>query len=572
MSDSEKDVFRIGGCASQIYKERYTQWCTQTAADADMRLELEMIDGDDEAIQERFGVELRFGTGGLRGIMGAGTARMNRYVVRRATRGLAAYMKKTGLPFTVAIGYDSRIHSQLFAQEAAEALTACGMDVWLYPRIEPTPALSWAVRKLGCGAGIMITASHNPAEYNGYKVYGSDGCQITDNVAEKIFNEILALGYFDEIQKERKGKILQIPENILDEYLERELSYLTMTLDGLHVVYTPLNGTGLECVRKALIKAGISEFVVVPEQERPDGNFTTCPSPNPEKKEAMELGLRLCESFKPDILLATDPDCDRMGTAVQDDMGDYHLLNGNEVGILLFDYICRRRQELGTMPRQPVAITTVVSTEMASVVAVKYGIELRRTLTGFKYIGEQIGKLEEDGKQECFLFGFEESFGYLSGSHVRDKDAVNACLIFCEMVAYYKEKGYSVLQVLDNLKAECGYYWEELRVFDFPGIVGMERMKKDMTRLRDMPPAELAGKKVVEIIDYLKTEKTELPASDVMEFRLQDGGRVTVRPSGTEPKIKVYLSLRETSELRINEKSDTVFENICQGLGIEIAE
>lgn len=522
-------------------REHFLQWLEQ--GDQETKAELEAIQNDQKEIEERFSAELRFGTGGLRGILGAGTNRMNRYVVRRATRGLAAYLQKNDLPRSVAVSYDSRINSRLFAEETARTLTACGLDVWLYPRLEPTPALSWAVRRLGCGAGVMITASHNPAEYNGYKVYGPDGCQITDKAAGKILSEIQSCGYFDFIQTEREGTLHQIPENILDEFLEQELAQLTRGLQGLTVVYTPLNGTGLECVKRTLEKAGVDEITIVPEQEQPDGTFSTCPAPNPENPEAMALGLKLCEEKQADLLLATDPDCDRVGVAAKDD-GQYRLISGNQMGVLLLDYICKTRK----LPERPVALTTIVSTEMASAAAEHYGVELRRTLTGFKYIGEQIGLLEQNGEVERFLFGFEESYGYLSSPHVRDKDAVNACLLICEMAAYYKEQDKTLWQVWGELEEEYGIYTEKLCSVSFPGADGFRRMCEVMECLRSQPPEQIAGTAVRQVVDYRESEKTGLPVSDVMAFHLKDGGRVIVRPSGTEPKMKAYLSVKSSTK------------------------
>lgn len=539
-------------------RERYLEWLK--SADAETKLELEAIQDDPKEIEERFSLELKFGTGGLRGILGAGTGRMNRYVVRRASRGLAAYLLKSDLPHSVAISYDSRINSKLFAEETAGTLIACGLDVWIYPRLEPTPALSWAVRRLGCGAGVMITASHNPAEYNGYKVYGPDGCQITDKVAKEILAEIQAHGYFDPIDPKQQGKTHQIPENILDEFLERELAQMTRTLHELKVVYTPLNGTGLECVSRALQRADVQKLSIVSEQEHPDGNFPTCPAPNPENPEAMTLGLELCEKEQADLLLATDPDCDRVGVAAKN--GDqYKLFSGNQMGVLLFDYICKTRIQQGTLPQRPVAFTTIVSTEMATDVAKHYRVELKRTLTGFKYIGERIDLLERDGELDRFIFGFEESYGYLSTPHVRDKDAVNACLLICEMAAYYKEKGKTLWQVWKELEKKHGVYTEKLFSFAFPGADGFQKMCGIMERLRKEPLRQIAGVAVKQIIDYKETEKTGLPVSDVLAFYLEDGSRIVIRPSGTEPKVKGYLSVRtRTGEegkdqiIRIEEK------------------
>ena len=521
-------------------KERFAQWIK--CVDSTSAAELTAVQDSAIEIKDRFYKELEFGTGGLRGMLGCGTNRMNVYVVRRATRGLAAYILKNGLPRAVAVSYDSRINSALFAEETAKTLSSYGIDAWVFPRLEPTPALSWAVRELGCGGGVMITASHNPAEYNGYKVYGREGCQITNEVAESILEEIHALGYFEPLPPPDEGRIHQIPEAVLDSFIEAELSLLSERLDGLRVVYTPLNGTGLECVKRALMRAGVKDrdVLVVPEQEDPNGKFPTCPRPNPEERAAMELGLKLCEKYRPDLLIATDPDCDRVGIAVPDGEG-YRLLNGNEIGVLLFDYICRTRKERGKMPCDPVAVTTVVSTYMADAIAADYGVELRRTLTGFKYIGEQIGELENKGESSRFIFGFEESYGYLTGTHVRDKDAVNASLMICGMTVYYKRMGKGLVQVLRELEEQYGYHAEKLLSVQFGGANGATRMNAIMGRLREMPLDKIDHESVNTIIDYNLPEMTGLPASNVLEFQLENGSRVTIRPSGTEPKMKAYV-------------------------------
>ncbi len=530
-------------------KERFAQWLE--CVDSESAEDLKAVRDDAGEIKDRFYKDLEFGTGGLRGMLGCGTNRMNIYVVRRATRGLAAYILKKGLSRSVAVSFDSRINSRLFAEETARTLSSYGIEAWLYPRLEPTPALSWAVRELGCGGGVMITASHNPAEYNGYKVYGRDGCQITNEAAKSILSEINAMGYFDPLPAIDESLIHQIPETVLDRFIETELSLLPDQIDGLRVVYSPLNGTGLECVKRALAGAGVKELIVVPEQEKPDGRFPTCPRPNPEERAAMELGLKLCAAYRPDLLIATDPDCDRVGIAVPDGDG-YRLLNGNEVGILLFDYICKTKKESGTLPHDPVAVTTVVSTYMADAVAANYGVELRRTLTGFKYIGEQIGELEKSGESDRFIFGFEESYGYLTGTHVRDKDAVNASLMICGMAAYYKRMGKGIAQALDELKEKYGYHAEKLMSVQYGGASGATKMAAIMGKLRDVPPEEIGRERVSAVVDYNCPEMTGLPASNVLEFQLEDGSRVTVRPSGTEPKIKVYVLAHGRTEEECN--------------------
>ncbi len=527
----------------------YTLWCDHATEDPDLSNELLALDPqkDAAAIYDRFYRNLEFGTGGLRGVIGAGTNRMNIYVIRRATQGLANYLKSTTLPQSVAIGYDSRIKSDLFAREAARVLAANGITAWLYPRLEPTPALSWAVRHLGCGAGICVTASHNPAKYNGYKVYGADGCQITLEVAAAVLGEIEKVDMFGGVSYcENSDLIRTIPESCLEAFLDAVQAQSVAgpgKLD-LKVVYTPLNGAGLECVTKILKRIGIEDVTVVPEQEQPDGNFPTCPYPNPEIREAMEKGLQLCRELKPDLLLGTDPDCDRMGVAVpQGD--DYRLITGNEMGVLLLDYVCRKRIENGTMPENPIAVTTIVSTDMGDAVAREYGVELRRVLTGFKFIGEQIAMVENEGHPERYIFGFEESYGYLSGAHVRDKDAVNASMLCCEMTAWYRAQGMTLAQAIDALYAKHGCYRNDLGSFTYEGADGMAKMKAIMDELRANPPADLAGEPVTHVVDYLAGANS-LPKSNVLEYQSANS-KILVRPSGTEPKIKVYLSSRAAS-------------------------
>ena len=541
-------------------RAEYSRWLERAVDDSDLIEELRGLDPDGGEVSDRFYRDLAFGTGGLRGVLGAGTNRMNIYTVRRATQGLCAWLKASGGTPSVAIAHDSRIKSDLFAREAARVLAANGVTAWIYPRLEPTPALSWAVRYFHCGAGICVTASHNPAKYNGYKVYGPDGGQITLEAAEHVQDAIdstdpfdgVALADFDAAVAD--GRIRYIPEQCLEDFLDavQKLS-LSGGAEDLSVVYTPLNGSGLECVSKILSRIGVKDVTVVPEQEKPDGHFPTCPYPNPEEREAMLRGLELCEKLHPDLLLGTDPDCDRMGSAVPEGDG-YRLLTGNEMGVLLLDYICRRRLELGTMPEKPVAVTTIVSTDMADAVAAEYGVELRRVLTGFKFIGEQIGLLEAEGHGERFLFGFEESYGYLSGSHVRDKDAVNASMLCCEMAAWYKKQGMTLADAIRALYEKHGYTCCAVKSFAFEGEGGMERMAAVMDSLRAAPPAEIAGRAVTGRTDYQTGEGValELPRSNVLEYRM-DGAKLIVRPSGTEPKIKVYLSARAESMERAQE-------------------
>ncbi len=541
-------------------RAEYSRWLERAVDESDLIEELRGLDPDGGEVSDRFYRDLAFGTGGLRGVLGAGTNRMNIYTVRRATQGLCAWLKASGGTPSVAIAHDSRIKSDLFAREAARVLAANGVTAWIYPRLEPTPALSWAVRYFHCGAGICVTASHNPAKYNGYKVYGPDGGQITLEAAEHVQAAIdstdpfdgVALADFDAAVAD--GRIRYIPEQCLEDFLDavQKLS-LSGGAEDLSVVYTPLNGSGLECVTRILGRIGVKDVTVVPEQEHPDGHFPTCPYPNPEEREAMLRGLELCEKLHPDLLLGTDPDCDRMGSAVPEGDG-YRLLTGNEMGVLLLDYICRRRMELGTMPEKPVAVTTIVSTDMADAVAAEYGVELRRVLTGFKFIGEQIGLLEAEGHGERFLFGFEESYGYLSGSHVRDKDAVNASMLCCEMAAWYKKQGMTLADAIRALYEKHGYTCCAVKSFAFEGEGGMERMAAVMDSLRAAPPAEIAGRAVTGRTDYQTGEGValELPRSNVLEYRM-DGAKLIVRPSGTEPKIKVYLSARAESMERAQE-------------------
>ena len=549
----------------------YKLWLERAREDPDLSAELAALDPekDADAIHDRFYRDLEFGTGGLRGILGAGTNRMNIYVIRRATQGLCAYLKSANLPGKVAIGYDSRIKSDLFALEAAKVIAANGLTAYLYPRLEPTPALSWAVRYCGAGAGICVTASHNPARYNGYKVYGPDGCQITLEAAAAVLGQIQKVDMFDgplvmeEQDARAAGRIVSIGEDCLEAFLDA-VQAQSMAQGGkpdLKVVYTPLNGTGLECVTRILDRIGIRDVTLVPEQAHPDGHFPTCPYPNPEIRDAMELGLALCRKVKPDLLLGTDPDCDRMGVAVpQGD--DYRLITGNEMGVLLLDYICRRRLESGTMPDKPVAMTTIVSTDMADLVAKEYGVELRRVLTGFKFIGEQIGLLEQAGTPERFVFGFEESYGYLSGTHVRDKDGVNASMLCCEMAAWYREQGLTLAQAMDALYEKYGCFHNRLGSFTYEGADGMAKMQTIMDTLRAAPPKTLAGEPVTEVTDYRRGVRG-LPGSNVLEFR-SERHKVLVRPSGTEPKIKVYLSSRAGTMAEAEKATESLLAGIAE--------
>ena len=551
------------------YQQVYDLWRARAVEDPDLRAELAAVQGDEAAVADRFYRDLAFGTGGLRGVIGAGSNRMNIYTIRRATQGLADYINAEGLPKKVAVAHDSRIKGDLFSREAARVLAANGITAYLYPRLEPTPALSWAVRYLGCGAGICVTASHNPAQYNGYKVYGADGCQITLEAAAKVLAAIGQHDYFDSPkladydEAVAAGTIRAIPDACLSDFVDAVLALRPGNdVSKLKLVYTPLNGSGLEPVKLLLERMGVTQLTVVPEQAQPDGNFPTCPYPNPEIRQAMEAGLKLCDAVRPDLMIGTDPDCDRMGAAVPDGQGGYRLITGNEMGVLLLDYICRTRTANGTMPEAPVAVTTIVSTDMADPIAQKYGVELRRTLTGFKFIGEQIGLLEAEGHAERYIFGFEESYGYLSGGHVRDKDGVNAVMLACEAAAWYAARGMSLLDAVNALYKEHGFYRSALKSYTFEGESGMRTMQGIMARLRADEPFVIAGYGVDKVTDYQRSG-TGLPKADVLEYRLENGAKLMVRPSGTEPKIKVYLSAVAGSEA----EADAINERLAEAAG-----
>ena len=552
-------------------RNQYSLWLSQPTLDPALRAELSAMAEDARAIDDAFGCELAFGTGGLRGILGAGTNRMNVHVVRRAAQAVAEYLNGTSLPKRAAIGYDSRIGSTRFARETAAVFAANGIEAYIYPRLEPVPALSFAVRALSCGVGVCITASHNPAQYNGFKVYGSDGCQLTPAGVAQIAANLRNRSYFDGIQTGdfdallAAGSIRWIPDALLDAYIDSILS-LRVTKDdlsGLKLVYTPLNGSGKECVEKLLKKLGVHDLTLVSEQAEPDGNFPTCPYPNPEIREAMQKGLELSRLVKPDLLIGTDPDCDRCGIAVPD-KGSYRLLSGNEVGVLLLDFICRMRKEAGTLPERPVAVTTIVSTAMADPIAKACGVELRRTLTGFKYIGEQIGLLEREGHPERFIFGFEESCGYLSGTHVRDKDGVNAAVLLCEAASWYQKRGMTLADAIDALYERYGCYVHSQQSLAFSGAAAMAQMASVMQRLREKPPSGIGAFPVAAVTDYL-TAPTGLPRSDVLAFQLTGGASVVVRPSGTEPKLKLYLSAKADTRAAADAQLQTL-EAACRTL------
>lgn len=550
-----------------MVNERYALWCEKAVADKDVADELKNMKNDSEAISEAFYKDLEFGTGGLRGIIGAGTNRMNIYTVGKASQGLAAYVNSVTEKGSIAVAYDSRIKSDVFARTAASIFAANGIKVYIYEELMPTPMLSYAVRHFKCDAGIVITASHNPAKYNGYKAYGADGCQLGIEAADYVLSIMNKVDIFQDVKSMdfdtavNEGKIEFIGDDVIEEYLNEVLACRVAPetdVKALNVVYTPLHGSGNKPVRKILTKLGVENVSVVPEQELPDGNFPTAPYPNPEIKQAFECALKLAETKNPDLLLATDPDCDRVGIAIPYD-GEYKLLTGNDVGALLLDFIIDRRQANGTLPKNPIAVKTIVTTELCRKIAEDKGVQLIDVLTGFKFIGEQIGILEEKGEENRFIFGFEESYGYLGGSYVRDKDAVIASMLICEMVAYYKSQGKNLIDVLDSLYKKYGYFICGQLSFTCEGASGMKQIMGIMENLRTDMPKEIAGAKVIKADDYEKSlsfdlvngteTKITLPVSNVLCYYLEDGSSLIVRPSGTEPKIKIYLSaVGETDE------------------------
>ena len=530
----------------------YRRWCAATLEDPALTAELKEIAGDENEIKERFAIALEFGTGGLRGVLGAGSNRMNIYTVRQAAQGLANWVKSQGGEQLVAVSYDSRINSDVFAREVACVLAANGIRVRIYDALMPVPALSFATRYYHANAGVMITASHNPAKYNGFKAYGPDGCQVTDHAAEVIYAEIQKTDILEGAkhipfdQGVAQGLIRYVGDDCKEAlYSAIEACAVRPGLcktAGLKLVYSPLNGSGLVPVTRVLHDIGIDDITIVPEQQYPDGHFPTCPYPNPEIFEALRLGLALAEKTGADLMLATDPDADRVGIAMRCADGSYELVSGNEMGVLLLDYICAGRIEKGTMPAHPVAVKSLVSTPLADAVAAHYGVELRNVLTGFKWIGDQIARLEAEGHVERFLFGFEESYGYLAGPYVRDKDAIVSSMLICEMAAYYRSIGSSLKERLEAIYAKYGRYLNRTDSFEFPGLSGMDKIAGIMETLRTHPPKDIAGCPVTQVVDYEQTQQTGLPASNVLMFRLEGGASVIVRPSGTEPKIKMYFT------------------------------
>ncbi|MCH3986601.1 MAG: phospho-sugar mutase [Lachnospiraceae bacterium] len=555
-----------------MYRDEYERWLAADLEDVDLKMELRSIKDDDAAIKERFAVALKFGTAGLRGTLGAGTNRMNIWVVRQATQGVADWVKTQGGTQTVAISYDSRLKGWTFARDAAGVLAANGIHVRIYDELMPVPALSFATRYYHCNAGIMITASHNPAQYNGYKAYGPDGCQMTDDAAAVVYDSIqktdvlTGAKYMSFAEGVEKGLIRFVGEDckqgLYDAIEARQIRPGAAKGSGLKLVYSPLNGTGLVPVTHVLNDIGIDDITIVPEQEYPNGYFTTCPYPNPEIFEALEKGLELAKKTGADLMLATDPDADRVGIAMKCADGTYELVTGNEMGVLLLDYICAGRIEKGTMPKNPVAVKSIVSTPLANLVAKHYGVELRETLTGFKWIGDQIAKLEADGEVDRFIFGFEESYGYLAGPYVRDKDAVIASMLICEMAAYYRSIGSSIKQRLEEIYAQYGRYLNKVDSYSFPGLSGMDKMAGIMENLRKNPPKEFAGKKVTKVTDYEKPEETGLPKANVLIYALDDGSTIVIRPSGTEPKIKTYFTTKGRDLAEAEAEKDKLAEAV----------
>jgi len=565
----------------------YSLWCEKAVLDGDLVSELESVRGNEDEILDRFYRSLEFGTAGLRGVIGAGTNRMNIYTVNQATQGISNYLNEAFENPSVAIAYDSRIKSDLFAKEAAGVLAANGIKVYIYPELVPTPMLSFAVRRLKCSSGIIITASHNPAKYNGYKCYDPNGYQMTDEAAQKTYEYIQQVDIFDGVKRMdfekgvSDGIIEYIGRDIYEEFYSAvekcQVNPGICEKANLKVIYTPLNGTGNKPVREILRRIGVKDVRVVKEQENPDGNFPTCPFPNPEIKQVFERGIEMTKSDRADLLLATDPDCDRMGIAVYDG-NDYVLMSGNEVGVLFAEYLLSSLKEQGKMPENPIVVKTIVTTKLVEKVCENYGAECVDLLTGFKYIGELITNLEKENQSERFIVGMEESYGYLSGIHARDKDAVVASMLLCEMAAYYKSKGMSLVDKMNSLYEKYGMYYNTLLNFNFEGASGMQKMADMMTSLRENPPEEISGQKVVKTADYKKSEavnietgeKTEikLPKSNVLSYSLPDGSGAIVRPSGTEPKIKIYITAVAPDKAAAVKKADEIGESMKKILGV----
>ncbi|MBR7133434.1 MAG: phospho-sugar mutase [Clostridia bacterium] len=568
-----------------MLKSKYELWCKQATADPDLTAELKAMEGNDELISDAFYKNLEFGTGGLRGVIGAGTNRINVYTVGQASQGLAAYVNSVTENGSIAIAYDSRIKSDTFARTAASIFAANGIKAYIYSELMPTPMLSFAVRRLKCDAGVVVTASHNPSKYNGYKAYGPDGSQLGPEAADFVLSIMQSVDIFTGVKSMdfdtalAEGKIEYISQDIIDEYLDcvqAQRIEPNTDISDLNVVYTPLNGAGNKPVRAILERMGVKKVSVVPEQEKPDGNFPTSPYPNPEIRQAFEMALKLAETTNPDILLATDPDCDRVGIAVKVD-GEYKLFTGNDVGVLLLNYILERRAANGTLPENPVAVKTIVTTELCRKIAEDYGCILLDVLTGFKFIGEQITLLAEKGQENRYLLGFEESYGYLVGSYARDKDAVVAAMLICEMTVFYKSRGLTLGDVLESIYKKYGYYYCAQVSFTCEGQSGMEKIKGIMSMLRENPPASISGSTVIKINDYGKSVSTDtldgnqtvltLPKSDVLAFFTEDGSTLTIRPSGTEPKIKVYVCAVGQTDERATAKKESLISAGTELLG-----
>ena len=537
------------------YRENYEAWLRDFAEDEATVADLQAIAQDEKEIEDRFYKNLSFGTAGMRGVLGAGMNRMNVYTVRRATQGLADYLAKRFSTPSAVIGYDSRLKSDVFARVTAGVLAANGVQVHFWPQLTPVPTVSFATRYLRASAGVMITASHNPAKYNGYKVYGADGCQVTVEAAAEILSEIEKLDLFDGVKRAdfdaclHDGRIRLISDEVLAAFLEavkaQSALFGEQACKDIAIVYSPLNGAGYVPVTRALKELGYARVTVVEEQRLPDGRFPTCPYPNPEIREVMALGITYAGRLGADLLMATDPDCDRVGVAVRDHSGGYVLLSGNETGLLLLDYLCAQRMKHGAMPADPVLIKTIVTTDMAERIAAHYGVRTVNVLTGFKFIGEQIGRLEAQGRLNSYVFGFEESYGYLSGPYVRDKDGVGASCLICEMFSYYAARGVSLLDRLEQLYADYGYCLNTLHSYTYDGSAGFARMQAVMQGLRG-GVASFGTRKVLRVLDYAEG-LDGLPKSDVLKFILEGGCTLVVRPSGTEPKLKLYLSVSAQS-------------------------
>ena len=553
--------------------KEYLRWLEKAVDDNDIIAELSSIQNDEAKITDAFYRDLEFGTGGLRGVIGAGTNRMNIYTVAKASQGLANYVLnhfEEGKR-SIAVSYDSRIKSELFAQVASGVFAANGIAVHIFTELMPTPCLSFATRVLECSAGIMITASHNPSKYNGYKVYGDDGCQITTEAADEILAKIQKVDIFEDVKKidfeagVKQNLIQYISNDVYTAFIEcvknETLLSKTETINkDVAIVYSPLNGAGLKPVLRALNESGFTNITVVKEQEKPDGNFTTCPYPNPEIRETLSLGLQYAKKYNADLMLATDPDCDRVGIAVKNKDGEHELLSGNEVGMLLLDYICSQRIKNGTMPKNPVMIKTIVTIDMAKRIADKYSVQTIDVLTGFKFIGEQIGLLEKQNRLNDYIFGFEESYGYLSGTYVRDKDAVNGAFLICEMFAYYKTQNISLLDKLQGLYSEFGYCLNTLHSYEFEGASGFEKMQNIMTTFKEYK-GDFSDKKIEQQLDY-NLGIDGLPKSNVLKYLLSGNCSIVVRPSGTEPKLKIYISI----SAKTKESATEIEQNIVQEL------